>query len=131
MNQLDEELEARGNPDDPFNGSANGVYQPLPANFSFPPPVQTPRRQESSKYRESSQNSWKMERKVQRAMDKDPNSQQMELKTQTQVAQCKSEEHSLESLDPTSGSNNRANLGIQSQCRPQEEMINQGGTATD
>ena len=26
MNQLDEELEARGDPDDPFNGSANGVY---------------------------------------------------------------------------------------------------------
>ena len=26
MNQLEEELEARGNPDNPFNGSANGVY---------------------------------------------------------------------------------------------------------
>ena len=25
MNQLDEELEAKGDPDDPFNGSANGV----------------------------------------------------------------------------------------------------------
>ena len=44
MNQLDEELEARGDPDDPFNGSANGVYQPLPASLSLPPPVQMPRR---------------------------------------------------------------------------------------
>ena len=46
MNQLDEELEARGDPDDPFNGSANGVYQPLPTNLSLPPPVQMPRRQD-------------------------------------------------------------------------------------
>ena len=43
MNQLDEELEARGDPDDPFNGSANGVYQPLPMSLSLPPPVQTPK----------------------------------------------------------------------------------------
>ena len=50
MNQLDEELEARGDPDDPFNGSANGVYQPLPTNFSLPPPVQTPRRQDVSEH---------------------------------------------------------------------------------
>ena len=50
MNQLDEELEARGDPDDPFNSSANGVYQLLPANFSLPPPVQTPRRQDASEY---------------------------------------------------------------------------------
>ena len=124
-------MEARGDPDDPFNGSANGVYQPLLAKFSLPLPVQTPRRQESSECRESSQNSQKMERKVQRAMDKDPNSQQMEPKTQMQVARCKSEGHSLESLDPRSSSNNRVNLRIQSQRRPQEEMINQSGTATD
>ena len=45
MNQLDEEVIARGDPDDPFNGSANGVFQPLRENFSLPPPVQMPRRQ--------------------------------------------------------------------------------------
>ena len=45
MNQLDEEVIARGYPDDPFNGSANGVFHPLRENFSLPPPVQTPRRQ--------------------------------------------------------------------------------------
>ena len=38
MNQLDEELVARGDPDDPFNGSANGVFQPLLDNLSLPPP---------------------------------------------------------------------------------------------
>ena len=56
MNQLDEELEARGDPDDPFNGSANGVYQPLPTSLSLPPPVQTPRRREGSESQEHSQN---------------------------------------------------------------------------
>ena len=35
MNQLDEELDTRGDPVDPFNGSANGVYQPLPTSFPY------------------------------------------------------------------------------------------------
>ena len=48
MNQLDEELIARGDPDDLFNGSAKGVFYPLQDNFSLPPPVQTPRRQEGA-----------------------------------------------------------------------------------
>ena len=47
MNQLEEELEARGDPDDLVNGSAKGIYQPLQENFSLPPPVQTPRRQKN------------------------------------------------------------------------------------
>ena len=34
MNQLEEELIARGDPEDPFNGSANGIFHPLPDNFS-------------------------------------------------------------------------------------------------
>ena len=42
MNQLDEELVARGYPDDPFNGSANGVFHPLPDNPSLPPPLEHP-----------------------------------------------------------------------------------------
>ena len=37
MNQLEEELVARGDPDNPFNGSANGVFQPLQENFSIAP----------------------------------------------------------------------------------------------
>ena len=66
MNQLDEELEARGDPDDPFNGSANGVYQPLPTNLSLLPPVQMPRRQDDSEPREHSQNSQRREGKSQK-----------------------------------------------------------------
>ena len=61
MNQLDEELEARGDPDDPFNGSANGVYQPLPMSLSLPPPVQTPKNRGVSEYREHSHNSLEKE----------------------------------------------------------------------
>ena len=33
MNQLEEELEAQGNPDDPFYGTASGVFQPLQENL--------------------------------------------------------------------------------------------------
>ena len=64
MNQLEEELAARGDPDDPFNGSANGVYQPLHENLSLPPPVQTPRRENGSEYREDSRNSRENEQKM-------------------------------------------------------------------
>ena len=38
MNQ--EEQEARSDPDDPFNSTANGVFQPLQNNLALPPPVQ-------------------------------------------------------------------------------------------
>ena len=41
MNQLDEELIARGDPDGPFNRSANGVFHPLQDNFSLPPSPNT------------------------------------------------------------------------------------------
>ena len=54
MNQLDEEVIARVDPDDPFNGSANGVFQPLRENFSLPPPVQMPRRQINNSQRSDS-----------------------------------------------------------------------------
>ena len=131
MNQLDEELEARGDPDDPFNGSVNGMYQPLPTNFSLPLPVQTPRRQDVSKYQEHYQNSWRRERKGQRVMNASSNSQKVELKNQMQVAQCESEEHSLESLNPMTGSNNRANLHAQNQHQSQEERVNQGGVVAE
>ena len=48
MSKLEEEMEVQGDPDDPFNGTANGVFQPLQENLlSLPPPVQTPRRQEN------------------------------------------------------------------------------------
>ena len=45
MKQLEEERDSRSDPDDPFNGTANGVFQPLQDPLSLPPPVQTPKRQ--------------------------------------------------------------------------------------
>ena len=57
MNQLEEERDSRSNPDDPFNGTANGVFLPLQDPLSLPPPVQTPKGHEnSSENREPSQN---------------------------------------------------------------------------
>ena len=48
MKQLEEERDSRSDPDDPFNGTANGVFQPLQDPLSLPPPVQTPKRQENN-----------------------------------------------------------------------------------
>ena len=62
MRQLEEERDSRHDPDDPFNGTANGVFLPLQDPLSLPPPVQTPKRQES-KNSEPSQNSWENVRK--------------------------------------------------------------------
>ena len=45
MEQLEEERDSRRDPDDAFNGTANGVFQPLQDPLSLPPPVQTPKRQ--------------------------------------------------------------------------------------
>ena len=57
MKQLEEERDSRSDPDDPFNGTANGVFLPLQDPLSLPPPVQMPKRHEnSSENREPSQN---------------------------------------------------------------------------
>ena len=45
MKQLEEERDSRSDPDDPFNGTANGVFHPLQDLLSLPPPVQMPKRQ--------------------------------------------------------------------------------------
>ena len=59
MKQLEEERDSRSDPDDPFNGTTNGVFLPLQDPLSLPPPVQTPKRHENnSENREPSQNSW-------------------------------------------------------------------------
>ena len=58
MKQLEEERDSRSDLDDPFNGTANGVFLPLQDLLSLPPPVQTPKRQENnSENTEPSQNS--------------------------------------------------------------------------
>ena len=38
MKQLEEERDSRSDPDDPFNGTANGVFRPLQDPLSLPPP---------------------------------------------------------------------------------------------
>ena len=43
MKQLEEEKDSRSDPDDPFNGTANGVFLPLQDPLLLPPPVQTPK----------------------------------------------------------------------------------------
>ena len=48
MKQLEEERDSRSDPDDPFNGTANAVFQPLQDPLSLPPPVQMPKRQENN-----------------------------------------------------------------------------------
>ena len=64
MKQLEEERDSRSNPDDPFNGTANGVFLPLQDPLSLSPPVQTPKRQENnSENSEPSQNLWENIRK--------------------------------------------------------------------
>ena len=104
MNQLDEELEARGDQDDPLNDSANGVYQPLPTSLSLPPPVQTPRNREVSESREYSRNSQEKEQRTQGVMNTSLEVQQVEPKTQMQAPQCKSGEHLQNSHNPAGDS---------------------------
>ena len=48
MKQLEEEEDSRNDPDDPFNGTANGVFHPLQDPLSLPPPVQMPKRGNNS-----------------------------------------------------------------------------------
>ena len=58
MKQLEEERDSRSDPDDLFNGTTNGVFQPLQDPLSLPPPVQMPKRQgNNSKNLEHFQNS--------------------------------------------------------------------------
>ena len=48
MNQLEEERDGRDDLDNPFNGTANSIFQPLQNELTLPRPVQTPRRQENN-----------------------------------------------------------------------------------
>ena len=97
MNQLEEELAARGDPDDPFNGSANVVFKPLQENFSLPPPVQTPRRQEGTS--EPSKPLRKSPRNTQERDITGTNMKNNEVRTQPQALPCESSKHLLELPD--------------------------------
>ena len=43
IKQLEKDRDSRNDPDDPFNGTANGVFLPLQDPLSLPPPVQIPK----------------------------------------------------------------------------------------
>ena len=51
MKQLEEERDSRSDPDDPFNGTANGVFLPLKGPLSLPPPNTKMTRKQQRKYR--------------------------------------------------------------------------------
>ena len=98
MKQLEEERDSRSDPDDPFNGTANGVFQPLQDPLSLPPPVQTPKRQENnSEKTESSQNS---RENVRRRNTVRRDERIREAVTPMQGEPHEFREHSRESPDP-------------------------------
>ena len=108
MNQLDEELIARGDLDDPFNGSANGVFQPLRENFSLLPPVQTPRRQTSNS--EHGDSLWKsLEDNNKRGRTEGNKESQPDVRMQGAVHETG--EHLTNSLNPS------GNTALQTQQR--------------
>ena len=114
MKQLEEERDSRSDPDDPFNGTANGVSQPLQDPLSLPPPEQMPKRQgNNSEGSEYSQNSWKNIRKHKTASREE---RRNETVTSAQGEPHEFQEHSRDSLDPMASIRNlhiqqRQNLG--------------------
>ena len=98
IKQLEEERDSRSDPDDLFNGTANGVFLPLQDPLSLLPPVQTPKQHENnSENREPSQNSRKDVRR-QNIVRQDERTD--EVVTPTQGEPRKFQEHSRESPDP-------------------------------
>ena len=98
MKQLEEERHSRSDPDDPFSGTANGVFQPLQDPLSLPPPVQMPTRQgNNSEGSEHSQNSRKNVRKHNTVSREE---RRNETVTSAQGEPREFREHSRESLDP-------------------------------
>ena len=97
MKQLEEERDSRSDPDDPFNGTLNGVFLPLQDLLSLPPPVQTPKQQENnSKNSEHSQN---LRENLRKQNTDRRNERTDEVFTTMQGEPCEFQEHSRESLD--------------------------------
>ena len=98
MKQLEEERDSRSDPDDLFNGTANGVFLPLQDQLSLPPPVQTPKRQENnSENSELSQNS-RENVGIQNIVRQDDRKKEVVTPAQGELREFR--EHSRESLDP-------------------------------
>ena len=98
MKQLEEERDSRSDPDDPFNGTANGVFQPLQDPLALPPPVQTPKRQgnnsEDSEHFQNSRESLGKQNSASKVEKRN------EAVTPAQGEPREFREHSRESLDP-------------------------------
>ena len=119
MKQLEEERHSRSDPDDPFSGTANGVFQPLQDPLSLPPPVQTPKRQgNNSEGSEHSQNSRKNVRKHNTASREE---RRNETVTSVQGEPREFREHSRESLDPMGSIRNLHMQQRQNRCNVQEQ----------
>ena len=104
MKQLEEERGSRSDPDDPFNGTANGVFLPLQDILSLPPSVQTPKQQENnSEKSEPSQNLRENVRK-QNIVKRDERTN--EVVTPTQGKPCESRKHSRGLLELMAGIQN-------------------------
>ena len=98
MKQLEEERDSRSDLDDPFNGTANGVFQPLQDPLSLPPPVQTPKRQgNNSEDSEHFQNPLEYVGKQNTASKVE---RRNEMVTPTKGEPREFREHSRELLDP-------------------------------
>ena len=97
MKQLEEERDSRSDPDDPFNGTVNGVFQPLQDPLSLPPPVQTPTRQGND--REGSEHSQNSRKNVKKHNTASREERRNKTVTSAQGELCEFPEHSRESLD--------------------------------
>ena len=118
MKQLEEERDSRSDPDDPFNGTANGVFQPLQDPLSLPPPVQTPKRQgNNSEDSEHFQNSHENVGKQNTARREE---RRNETVTSAQGEPREFREHSRESLDPMASIRNLHMQQRQNRCSTQE-----------
>ena len=98
MKQLEEERDSRSDPDDPFNGTANGVFQPLQDPLALPPPVQTPKRQGNNS--EDSEHFQNLRENLGKQDTASGVERRNETVTSAQGEPCEFREHSRESLDP-------------------------------
>ena len=112
---------ARGDPDDPFNGSANGIFQTYQDNFSLPSPVQMPRRQENTI--EPREHSWKSPRSTNGLNQKGAKMKEKVGTGQMQGTHCELSKHLLVSPDPMRSVRNLHTQ--QRQNHLQAEVLNQ------
>ena len=122
MKQLDEERDSRSDPDDPFNGTANGVFQPLQDPLSLPPPVQSPKRQGNNS--EDSEHFPNSRENVGKQNTAKREERRNEAVTPAQGEPREFREHSRESLDPIASIRNLHMQQRQNRRSTQEQNKN-------